>query len=219
MAELPGVTALRLICRFAVANNWLRVDPTLSIKPIRAKSGGFATWSEDDIGQFEKYWQKGTRQRLAFALLLYTGQRRGDVVCMGRQHVSDGCIHVVQSKTGAKLKIPLHPRLKAEIKNTPNGNMAFLITEFGKPFTAAGFGNWFREACDKAGLKQRSAHGLRKAAARRLAEEGCSVHEIAAITGHRTLQEVARYTVAADQERLARSAVGKMTPRGRKANK
>ncbi|MFX6357469.1 tyrosine-type recombinase/integrase, partial [Acinetobacter baumannii] len=51
------------------------------------------------------------------------------------------------------------------------------------------------------------AHGLRKAAARRLAEAGCSASEIAAITGHKTLAEVERYTRAADQERLARQAI------------
>lgn len=71
----------------------------------------------------------------------------------------------------------------------------------------AGFGNWFRDACDDAGLKNRSAHGLRKAAARRLAEAACTTKQIAAITGHKTLSEVERYTASADQERMAREAI------------
>jgi len=50
-------------------------------------------------------------------------------------------------------------------------------------------------------LRNCSAHGLRKAAARRLAEAGCTEHEIAAITGHASLREVQRYTKAADQKR------------------
>src|SRR5215813_14742539 len=70
------------------------------------------------------------------------------------------------------------------------GQMTFLTTEFGKPFTAAGFGNWFREQCDMANLRHCSAHGLRKAAARQLAEAGCTEHEIAAITGHASLREI-----------------------------
>lgn len=210
---------LRLIMRFAVANDWRRDDPTIGVRPLRAPSGGFVSWSEDDIAKFETRWAKGTRERLAFALLLYTGQRRGDMVRMGRQHIAGDSIRVVQNKTGARLAIPLHPELKAAIDDTPNEHLTFLTTAKGKPFSAAGFGNWFREACNGAGLADRSAHGLRKAAARRLAEAGCSVLQIAAVTGHRTLQEVARYTAAADQERLARVAVGKMTPKGRNKNR
>jgi integrase len=61
------------------------------------------------------------------------------------------------------------------------------VTSFGKPYSPAGFGNWFRELCDEAGCPDISAHGLRKACARRLAELGCSAHEIAAITGHASL--------------------------------
>jgi integrase len=86
-------------------------------------------------------------------------------------------------------------------------NLTFLLTEFGKPFTSAGFGNWFRDQCDKAGLPQCSAHGLRKLAATRLANAGCSTDQIKAITGHKSLSEVARYTKAADQTRLARQAM------------
>lgn len=201
---------LQIICRFAVDNDWRRDDPTIGVRPVRAKSEGFATWSEEDIAAFEKRWAPGTRQRLALALLLFTGQRRGDVVRMGRQHVSGDAIRVVQGKTGVSLLIPMHHELRKAIADTPRDNLTFLTTAFGKGFTAAGFGNWFRDACDDAGLKERSAHGLRKAAARRLAEAGASTLQIGAITGHRTLKEISRYTAAADQERLARDAIGKM---------
>ena len=93
----------------------------------------------------------------------------------------------------------MHPTLARDHCATPNEHLTFLTTAFGKPFTAAGFGNWFREQCDDAGLANCSAHGLRKAAARRLAEAGCSAHEIGAITGHASLREIVRYTKAADQ--------------------
>lgn len=199
---------LRVMLAFAVANDWRRDDPTLGVKPIRAKTEGFTTWSEDDIATFENKHPSGTRERLALALLLYTGQRRGDVVRMGRQHVSGDMIRVTQSKTGASLVIPMHPKLRAEIDASANTNhLTFVVTAWGRPFTAAGFGNWFREVCDDAGLTELSAHGVRKAAARRLAEAGCSPHQIQAITGHKSLAEVTRYTAAADQERMAREAM------------
>jgi integrase len=85
-----------------------------------------------------------------------------------------------------------------------------LVMSFGKSYTSNGFGNWFRERCDEADCPDVSAHGLRKGAARRLAEIGCSTHEIAAITGHASLAEIERYTKAANRKRLARSAMKKL---------
>lgn len=128
---------------------------------------------------------------------------------MGRQHISEGMLHIRQVKTGTELTIPVHPVLEAIIADTPNEHLTLLTTAFGKPFTAAGFGNWFREQCNAANLPHCSAHGLRKAAARRLAEAGCSEHEIGAITGHASLREIVRYTKAADQKRLAVAAMEK----------
>jgi integrase len=136
-----------------------------------------------------------------------------DVVRIGRQHIRDGLLQIRQQKTSAELVIPVHATLQAIIAETKDGQLTFLVTEFGKPFTAAGFGNWFRDQCDMANLRHCSAHGLRKAAARRLAEAGCTEHEIAAITGHASLREVRRYTKAADQKRLAASAMEKAKAR------
>ncbi len=84
------------------------------------------------------------------------------------------------------------------------------MTAFGKPYTANDFGNAFREWCDEAGLPHCASHGLRKAAARRLAEAGASAHEIASITGHESLREVERYTKAANRKKLAESASAKV---------
>ena len=201
------LSLLKLLMRYAVENDWRRDDPTVSVRAIRAKTEGFKSWSDDEIAKFEKKHPRGTRERLALALLLYTGQRRGDVVRMGRQHVSGDTIRVTQNKTGASLVIPMHPRLRAEIDTLPKDDLTFIRTAWGKPFTAAGFGNAFRDWCNDAGLPKLSAHGLRKAAARRLAEAGCTALQIAAITGHKTLKEVSRYTAAADQERMARDAM------------
>jgi site-specific recombinase XerD len=94
------------------------------------------------------------------------------------------------------------------LEATPSAHLTFLTTASGKPFSAAGFTNWFRDMCNDAGLPRgTSAHGLRKAACRRLAEAGCSANVIASISGHASLREVQRYTAAADQVRMARSAI------------
>ncbi len=202
--------ALRAMMKHAVEIGLRGEDPTRDVKALRVKSDGYHSWTDDEIAQFEKRHPIGSRARLALALLLYTGQRRSDVVRMGRQHIHDCVLDVKQAKTGSELSIPVHPALAAIIAETPADNLTFLITQFGQPFKAAGFGNWFRERCDEAGLKHCSAHGLRKAAARRLAEGGCTEHEIASITGHASLREITRYTKAADQKKLARAAMEKV---------
>lgn len=205
---------LRNLCTFAVDNEWRRDNPCDNIRKYKPPGEGFIPWSETDIATFLEKWGHGTRERLAMCLLLYTGQRRGDMVRMGRQHRNGDTIRVVQGKTGAQLLIPLHPELKVILDDLPLENLTFLTTAFGKPFTAAGFGNWFRDKCNDAGLKERSAHGLRKSAAARLAEAGCTTKQIAAITGHASLTEIERYTASADQERLAREAISRLIKNG-----
>jgi integrase len=117
---------------------------------------------------------------------------------------------LTQRKTGQAVEIPVHPDLAAVLDLTPKDNLVLMVTERGGPFSESHFTNWFQAMCRDAGLPGRSVHGLRKAACRRLAEAGCTEHEIAAISGHRTLEEVARYTRAADRGRMARSGMAKM---------
>jgi integrase/recombinase XerD len=101
--------------------------------------------------------------------------------------------------------------LLTTIAATPSGHLTFLITAHGKPFTPAGFGNWFRDRCNEAGLPNCSAHGLRKATATALADSGATVHEVMAITGHRSVSEAQKYTEEAERRRLADSAMAKIT--------
>lgn len=150
---------------------------------------------------------------------------------MGPQHVSDGKVRVVgetitasrsdtaegmvihQKKTRHRLVIPLHWRLREVLANTECGHLTYLVTAYGKPFTPAGFGNWFRKQCDAAGLRGCSAHGLRKRAATDLAEAGCTAHQIMSVCGF-GLKEAERYTKKANQVRLATEAMRKLEHRG-----
>jgi integrase len=202
--------AIRALMKYAVEIGLRHDNPAGGVKLPSLKTDGYHAWTEAEIDQFQAHHRAGTRARLALTLLLHTGQRRSDVVRMGRQHVRDGVLHVRQQKTGTELAIPLHSALAAVIAEMQAEHLTLLTTQTGKPFSAAGFGNWFRDRCNDAGLPHCSAHGLRKAAARRLAEAGCTMHEIAAITGHASLSEVQRYTKAADQARLARAAMDKV---------
>lgn len=207
---------LRALMRHAVDIGLRDDDPSRDLRRVRYRSDGIATWSEEDIAQYEARWPSGSRQRLALALLLYTGQRRSDVVRMGRQHLrrAGAAIMVRQLKTDAVLEIPLHQALAAELALVPEGQLTFLLTDYGRPFTAPGFYNAFIGWVRAAGLPAgRSPHGLRKACCRRLAEAGCTAHQIMAISGHATLAEVERYTRAVEQARMAETAMARIKPR------
>ncbi|MET0530861.1 MAG: tyrosine-type recombinase/integrase [Microvirga sp.] len=186
---------LRALMGFAIANGWRTDDPTAKIK--RFKEGEYHTWTDEQVRQFEARWPLGTRQRTAFALALYTGQRRGDLARMTWSDIDPTrcTITVVQEKTGARLRITLHSKLQLALAAWERKHMVVLATSYGKAPTAAGFGNYMAEAFDAAGLPQECVlHGIRKAAARRLAEAGCSTRQIMAITGHKSLEEIERYT-------------------------
>jgi integrase len=205
--------ALKPVIAVAMRAGLIDADPTIGIRRPKARdTGGYQTWTDEHIAQFESFHAIGTKARLAFALLLYTGQRRGDIIRMGPQHIRNGFIHVRQAKTGATLAIPMHPELQKVLDAHPIKRADFLTTfmttKSGKPYLAGSFTQWFKRKCEEAGLPAGlSAHGLRKAMCRRLAEAGCSANEIAAISGHATLHEVARYTKAADQKRMVESAM------------
>ena len=205
---------MRALLQFAVTRGLRQDDPTQGIKLPRAKTDGIYTWTEDDIAAFETAHAIGSKARLALGLLLFTAQRRGDVIRMGPQHIRDGVLTVRQQKTGTTLAIPVHSDMRTILDATPGSHMNFLTTKSGRPYSGNDFSEQFRSWCDAAGLsKECSAHGLRKAACRRLAEAGCSANEIAAISGHASLKEVERYTRAVDQARMARNAMARKRER------
>jgi integrase len=203
---------LRGLLASARAEGLVDTDPTAGVRLSRVKdTGGFATWPLESIEQYRSHFKLGTRARLALELLYNTMGARADAVRLGRQHVQGGIISFRRQKTGNPVDIPILPELQVAIDAMPKAeHLTYLVTEHGKPFTPAGFGNWFRDQCDAAGLTNLSAHGLRKAGATRLAEAGATDHEIMAWGGWTSLQEVQRYTRAASRKRLALQAAGKL---------
>jgi Phage integrase family. len=146
------------------------------------KTLGHKPWTVDMIEQYHRSIPLGTKARLAMDLMLYTGLRRSDVVRIGPQHIRDGILTIRLQKSGGMTEVvlPVLAPLQESINATKTGDLAFLVTNFGKPFTAAGFGNWFAEQCKAAGVDGR-AHGLRKAAATFAAENGATPHDLMAI--------------------------------------
>lgn len=209
------IKSLRQVFAFAVEYDLADRNPARDVPYIRSGTEGFHSWSLEEVRQYEARHPVGSKARLALALLLYTGQRRSDVVRFGRQHLRDGWLHFTQHKNRDRkpvtLSIPVIDELQRIIDASETGDLAFLVSEHGRPYSDGGFGNRFRKWCDEAGLKNCSAHGLRKTASAMLAELGCTEHEIMAITGHQTSKEVIRYTKAARQRTMAQNAMDKLS--------
>jgi integrase len=210
-AQRSYLRMVRMVLAFAVDTGIRTDNPALGIKLRSKKTDGYHTWTEDEITAYEARHPIGTKARLAMALMLYTSGRLGDAVVLGRQHIKNGTLTYTQDKNRNRdpvtLAVPVHPELQKVIDGTPTDHLTFIVTEYGKPFTKAGFGGWMRDRCNEAGLPQCSSHGLRKACSRRLAEAGCSANVITAVTGHRDLRMVEVYTKAADQARMAKDGV------------
>jgi len=208
MANLTRAVMRRLMS-LAVKRK-LRLDnPFAAVEAYEV--GTHHTWTDAELRKYEKRWALGTRQRLAYALLLYTDQRVGDVAKMRRADIEGGLIHVVQDKTGAELWVPIHPELDRAMKAYPAKGLTLIGDAHGRPIKAAGLSGVIRKAAGKAGLPKRCVpHGLRKALQRMLAEHGATDKEMQAMSGHTTLTETARYSKMADQKRLAVAAMKRL---------
>lgn len=215
MGDRPAAAAnlrkrLFSVFKVAVKLGWRHDNPVRETESLAVATDGFAPWTEEDMAAFEKRWPSGTRERLAYALLLHAGLRRSDAVKAGRQHVAEGLLTLRQTKGDAGLIISVHPALQAEIDLAPLG-MTFLITQYGNPFSPAGFTQWFVERAVMAGVTGKTPHGLRKAHGRHLAEAGASENEIAAGLGHRSTATARIYTRSAAQKKLAMSGMARLS--------
>jgi integrase len=183
-------------------------------RPPKAESEGYHRWSEAELAQFEAAHPLGTKPRLAFALLLYGAQRSGDVRFLTHSAIADGRIRLKQSKTSSAVNVPVVAPLREALDAGPLGDLMLLENKDGKAFSAKGFYNMVKRACIAAGLPHCSAHGLRKAAARRLRDADCTDDEGMAITGHKTVREFRRYAGDSGDGARADSAMAKAYGKG-----
>ncbi len=197
------VRVLKLLFNFGISRGYCTTNPAKDIKLL--KGGRYRSWTDDELARFERRWPLGTLERTGFALAYYTGQRCADVVKIRWEDIAGKRIMVRQGKTGTQLQILMHPELLKVLgrwKRTPG---TILKGERGNALHPVYFGDIMATAIETAGLpKDCVLHGLRKAAARSVAESGGNV---AAVTGHLSASMVAEYTRDAEQMKLADDAV------------
>jgi integrase len=230
------VKALRQVFKFGIGAQHCQHNPARDVAYIKTGSPGFHPWDISEVRRFEETHPIGTKARLALAILIFLGGRRSDAVQFGKQHVRAAehmpqalqeihggrwlqyTQHKNRKKKPVTLTLPILPELEEVLAASPLGDLTWLVTAFRKGFTPAGFGNWFRDQCNKAGLRHCSAHGLRKAGATIAADNGASAHTLMMIFGWSTLKQAEHYTRSADQKRLAGTGMHLIVP-GQKKNK
>jgi site-specific recombinase XerC len=217
MAKVPNVharrtwlQAIRALLPSAIPL-MLKTNPADGIKGVRIpKTKGYHTWTDDEIQQYRDYWPLGTQRRLVMEFALEAVSRRSEVVRLGPQHIKNGRIRIERVHGSKPVDIPVTPELQAACDAMPKGNALYMVTMYGKPFTAKGLGNAFPKWAAEAGLPDICRmHGLKKGGMRRLAESGATGHEIMAISGHHKLAMVELYTADADRKKLADSGMKK----------
>jgi integrase len=221
------LNALRKLSEWAVSTT-PKLIPVNRAKDIslleRIETGGWHTWTREEIEQYVARHPIGTKAHLALMLFLLLGQRISDISRIGRQHIRKPehiswnmrrlhpgrwlafRQHKNRKRKPVDLVIPILPQLEAVLAASPVGQLTFLETQFKKPHSTKGLGNWFKRRCIEAGVPGR-AHGLRKAGATIAAENGATPHQLMAIFGWKTLQQAEVYTEKARQQLLAGGAM------------
>lgn len=202
--------AMRGLFAWAVEAELIDENPAAAVNFLPTETEGHAAWTMTDVAAYEAQWPEGTREQVWLHVLLFTGLRLGDATVIGWQHVRDGCASLRAEKTGVELNIEIDPRLRKTLEAGPTGDLAWISNSWGRPFVKEAFGNAFRKACLMAGIKGKSAHGLRKLRAAQAAEDGVTGEEMDAYFGWQSNRMSKLYTRSASRKRLARMAASKM---------
>ncbi len=217
MADRPHsasdlIVVLRKMITVALDYEWISHDPTHKLR-FAPEIEGHRAWEDWEREKFEAHWPLGSTPRTIYALALYTGQRRADLVRI-RWHDFDGdTLAVTQQKTGKRLRLPVLPYLRAALSAAPHQGATVLATPAGNQRTPTGLTSNFHDWTEAAGLKGATIHGLRKTLGKILAEEGATTRELMDALGHDAIAHAELYSRAADQERMARSAFDKAKER------
>ena len=220
------VKALRAVFKWAVDAGAAGTDPTQGVGNLASNNPlGHHTWTVEEVRQYEERHPIGTKARLAMAIGLFVGVRVSDAQQLGRQmeRARDemsphGWLHFTEVKDRERKPkvrdLPILPELREVIDGTPSEHLTYLVTEYGKPFSVKGVGQWFRKRCDEAGLPHCSFHGLRKAGATIASESenGITELQLMAIYGWTKTDQAVLYTRAANRKRIAGEAMHLIVP-------
>lgn len=204
------VRAVSAAYAWGMDNDQADANPAHRIKPL--KRGSLPTWTEEVLAK--ALAELPSAYQRAVLLAVHTLQRRGDLIRLPWSAYDGRTVRLTQEKTGEPLVIPVHrdlkiamDRWKAEWERAGRSRLTILAAPSGRPWTAPHFTRELGKLIKKMEVGRFTPHGLRKLGAVRLAEAGCTAHQIMALGGWRSLSMVQHYTKAAEQEEMASAAI------------
>jgi integrase len=201
---------LKALFRFGVKRGLLSKNPTEKIGKLAYRAQSHHTWTREEVVQFCTSHPEGSEARLAVTLFLFTGLRLCDVASLTTAQILEDESRISTQKTGAEVRLNIHPTLGAELLRHQLNGGTVLRTAYGKPFSKNGLGNKMKQWCREAGLPHCSSHGLRSAGATIAAENGATVPELMAMYGWTNPSMAMKYIAAADKKLLSKRASEKI---------
>lgn len=216
------LVGIRKLIYIALDEEWIDVDPSYKLK-WRPAYKGWKAWTPDAMKKFEERWPIGTTPRLAYALALWLGNRRSDVVSLrwdqecvkqvptgGEVRAVSG-FEIVQEKTGKRIFIPKTPMLDEVLAATVRRGETILVTQYGEPFSAKSITGRMKDWTRAAGIEDGfTLHGLRKTLGKMLAEGGASTRQTMDVLGHDDIEHASLYSREAEQVLLATEGMEKV---------
>lgn len=205
------LVTIRKMILVALDEEWIETDPSYRLN-YRPKLKGWRAWTDEERKQFEANWPIGTTPRLAYTLALWLGNRRSDVAALPVTAIRGDTIALTQIKTKREMRLSISPMLREALDATDLIGPTILLTAYGEPFSAKSLTGRMADWTKSAGLpKGCTLHGLRKTLGGMLAEGGATTREIMDTLGHTDIKHAELYTKSANQERLARAGLQKVT--------
>lgn len=207
------LVALRKMIRASLDEEWIEVDPTWKLS-YRPEYKGWRAWTDGEREKFEARWPIGSTPRTAYALALWLGNRRSDVARLRWEWFDfrKGTVTLITKKGDKALVLPITPMLREAVDNLPRSGETVLVTAYGKPFSEKSITGRMADWTHSAGLPGGcTMHGLRKSLGKMLAEAGATTRQLMETLGHDDIEHAELYSRAAEQERLARDAMAKVS--------
>lgn len=224
--ERVVLVCLRKLVMIAIEEEWIEIDPTYGIKRS-PKTDGHKAWTAEVMERYEQRWPIGSRQRVAYALALWLGNRASDVTRLKWEHLTtkhvmiEGEMRSVEGfefvqfkgrKRGKTIFLPMTPMLERELAPLSRDTDTVLVTSRGGPYTDVSLSTRMGEWCAEAGIEPGyTVHGLRKALGVKLAESDASTRQLMETLGHSNIAHAELYSREASQTRLAVQAMDKVS--------
>lgn len=210
------LAVIRLLMNWSVPRGWVKVSPAAGIRRAKHKAQSHRIWTAEEIAAMTG--PEAGLVRLPILIALHTGQRLGDVLRLTWSAYDGATVTITaQGKTGTRVVVPALPALREALNGAERRAEVVCTRKDGHAWKERHFKATFAAARKRLELPDDlHFHGLRHSAAVRLAEAGCSPHEIAAVTGHKSLAMVSRYTQQVQQEQLAGTAMARLENKPRK---